>query len=692
MMVDRNGAIRAAEGSALELLGLGGEDDLVGRSASDVFQEWPAIVRGVESALRGCPERAQLTTRNETIVLQLEPRLRNGRPDGAVVAGVDAVLPVFLRQLPGVIWSTDRELRITSALGRIPAELDDRIVGVSVGEILGTFDASDPAIAHHRAALRGEPQSFMYPFHERWYQVNIEPLRDESGAPCGCVGTAVDVTDRRYAMAQLEKTVSLLHATLEATADGLLVVDRTGRVTAYNDAFSKMWRLPVAALQRGVDAALLDMAREQLENPEDFSRGVEDLYAHPERESFDVLHLKDGRVFERSSRPERIGETIIGRVWSFRDVTERERLLGRALFLAEATRLLASLDVERALQAVVQLAVPYMADDCTIEIFDGLAPVNVFTASREHSRPLRTDLPRAVVDGHPTIFGDRGISRMAVPLLAQGKAVGAISFVAPAHRRYETSDLELAEQLAERAALGVENARLYRGAQDALRARDEFLSIVAHEIRSPLTSIHLCAQTMRRKAEHPAELLKSLDIVEREDRRLSRFVDELLDVGRIQGGRFHFDLEQVDFAEVAQSVVAQLGAELARARSPITVTTQGPVWGRWDRFRLEQVVTNLLSNALKFGEGKAVEITIGVADGVATLQVRDHGTGIAPETKEKIFLPFERGVSTRHFGGLGLGLYIVHTIVEGLGGTIEVDSRPGEGSTFTVHLPQAKAC
>jgi PAS domain S-box-containing protein len=484
--------------------------------------------------------------------------------------------------------------------------------------------------------------------------------------------------------------VSLLHATLEATADGLLVIDRSGAVVTYNQRFLQLWQIPESFLEKRMDTELLEFVCEQLEDPEDFVRGVDTLYEHPERESFDALRFKDGRVFERYSRPQRMGEDgeVTGRVWSFRDVSERERLLGRATFLSEVTRLLVSLDIERALEAVAHLSIPYLGDRCAIDLFEDSGPRRLLDISRDPACASPADLPRSVLAGHSTTFVSGGISYMAIPLRAHSSALGAMIFGASPHRRYGGIDLELGDLLGERVAICIVNARLFRDAEDALRTRADFLSIVAHEIRSPLTSLHLSVQRLRRRALSPADLAKALDLVERDDRRLGRFVDELLDVGRIQAGRFAFDFEDVDFAEVVHSAAAQLGGELARSRSSLSITSEPTLKGRWDRFRLEQVVTNLLSNAIKFGLGKPIEIHLAAGDQLAVLKVTDHGAGIPREMHEKVFLPFERAVSVRHYGGLGLGLYIVHTIVVGLGGTVRVESERSRGTTFVVTLPQ----
>jgi signal transduction histidine kinase len=158
-------------------------------------------------------------------------------------------------------------------------------------------------------------------------------------------------------------------------------------------------------------------------------------------------------------------------------------------------------------------------------------------------------------------------------------------------------------------------------------------------------------------------------------------------VTRIRAGQLHYVFAPVDLVEVTREVATQLKKELTRSGSPLSITAPGAVVGMWDRSRLVQVVTNLLSNAIKFGLGKPIELAVGSDGKVAKLELRDHGMGIAAEAQRRIFAPFERAVSDRHYGGLGLGLYIVRTVLEGLGGSVRVDSQPGGPTTFAVELP-----
>jgi signal transduction histidine kinase len=503
-------------------------------------------------------------------------------------------------------------------------------------------------------------------------------------------GCCLDITELREAMDNVERARSLLGAAIEATADGLLVVDSHRSVTVYNQRFLSLWHIPEELADQRDDDALLCYVRDQLENPDQFRQSTEDLYRHPEQESFDVQQFKDGRVFERYSRPQQLGGHVVGRVWSFRDITERETLLRRAVFLADATRLLGSLDVETALSSVAHLAVPFLGDGCAIDLLGNGAPRRLLFVSREGTESYSPDLQTAVMAGHAAIYSMGTRSCMAVPLVVKDAVKGAMTFIGPPMRRYGKADLEFAETLAERAALSIENAFVYAKAKEALKARDEFLTIAAHEIRGPITSIHLAVQALLRDNVSAAEKLKLFEIIEREDRRLGRFVNELLDLGRVRKGPIQFSLEQVDFGDVVREAASNLAGDLSRSRSPLSIMMEGDLVGQWDRSGLATVATNLLSNAIKFGEGKPIAITVRESQGQTTLEVKDHGIGIQPEMLDHLFKPFERGVSTRNYGGLGLGLFIAHTIVEGLGGAVRVESKPKEGSTFTVELPGSR--
>jgi PAS domain S-box-containing protein len=229
--------------------------------------------------------------------------------------------------------------------------------------------------------------------------------------------------------------------------------------------------------------------------------------------------------------------------------------------------------------------------------------------------------------------------------------------------------------------------------QKALQVRDDFLSVASHELKTPLTSLQLQLQLLWRSLPetdahgnpHPAR--KRIESTRRPAERLHQLVNTLLDVSRIRADRLALERETVDFASLLQEVVARSEADASGAGCRLVLEAPAPVIGRWDRLRLEQVVTNLLSNAIKYGASQPVELSVVQEGSTARLTVRDHGIGIAPEHQARIFQRFERAVSERHYGGFGLGLWIVRQIVESLGGTIRVESQPGQGATFTVSLP-----
>lgn len=242
------------------------------------------------------------------------------------------------------------------------------------------------------------------------------------------------------------------------------------------------------------------------------------------------------------------------------------------------------------------------------------------------------------------------------------------------------------------AAVAVENARLYREAREAVALRDEFLGVASHELRTPLTSLRLQLHRALRLLEQPGEAAKLRGVVEaseRQARRMTGLVDGLLDVSRIAHGKLSLELEMVNLTDTASEVASRLSEQFSAAGSPFTLVAPAPVVGHWDRLRLEQVLTNLLSNAAKYGRGRPVEMRVWADGHEAHVTVRDEGIGLAPEDARRVFDRFERAVSVRHYAGLGLGLYITRQIVMALGDEVSVESELRRGSTFFVRLPLA---
>ncbi|MCP3135840.1 sensor histidine kinase [Pyxidicoccus xibeiensis] len=415
--------------------------------------------------------------------------------------------------------------------------------------------------------------------------------------------------------------------------------------------------------------------------------------------------------------------------------TQAEAAEQRSAFLAEASRALASssLDPKATLEALAWLTVPTLADWCFVDLLDDSGAVQRMTVA--HAEPADEALARDVrnfppgMDGsnHPTTrvvrraesllvndvsddwlrtvsMSDRhyevmkGVGFhciMSVPLLARGRSLGALTFLAVRpSRRYTQADLATAQDLARRAALLLDNACLYKEARKSVLLRDEFLSIASHELKTPLTPLQLRLQVLRRETQKgtptvPTSVVASqLDVVQRQVAKLSALVNGLLDVSRISSGRLSLDREPMDLAELARDVMSRFSMMASQAGCQVTLDARDDMRGSWDRLRVDQVLTNLLTNALKYGAGKPVDIRLCGDEAHVRIAVEDSGIGIAPEHLGHIFERFGRAVSERHYGGLGLGLYIARQIVESHGGEVRVHSTPGQGSRFEVVLPR----
>ena len=306
---------------------------------------------------------------------------------------------------------------------------------------------------------------------------------------------------------------------------------------------------------------------------------------------------------------------------------------------------------------------------------------------------------------HLGFIRDLGLrSVLIVPLVAGGRPIGVLNLVwAESNRRYGPEDLEMMRELGRRAGLAVENARLYNEARAAVRLRDEFLSLASHELKTPLTSLRLKVDGILRitaKAEKgPADLAKLASRVQGVDKQLGRLtelVDALLDVSRAAAGQLQLRLEDVDLDAVVRAVVERLKDDVASAHCSLSLIvtesteSKAPIFGRWDRLRLDEVITNFLSNAIKYGAGKPIQVRLSATEATATIEVEDHGIGISADDQQRLFERFARVVSPEHYGGFGLGLWIVKLLVEAMGGKVAVRSTVGQGSVFSAELPRQR--
>ena len=412
--------------------------------------------------------------------------------------------------------------------------------------------------------------------------------------------------------------------------------------------------------------------------------------------------------------------------------SEAELALQRLEFLAEASALLTrSLDAAGILDGLAALATPRLATWCVVDVVRENDTIEQVAFGHEDPGMLAAvaaDLARRLPTAVDATFGVAGVihsrrpetsacdpvtlaaalgvedveavrrlgasAYLTVPLCARGQVLGALTLVTSTpSRSFDPSDIALVVDIGQRAALAVENARLYAAAQQAIRVREEFLSIASHELRTPLSALELQVQSFQiqiaKKTIDVPRVVAKADVIRRQVDRLARLISEMLDVSRIDAGRLELVIEDVDLGELVREVGARFSVELERAATTLTLALDAGVVGQWDRLRLDQVVTNLLHNAIKYGKGAPIHVGLAVdaESSAARLTVADHGIGISAKDQPRIFGRFERAVSSRAYGGMGVGLFIVAQIVAAHHAEINVDSALGEGATFTVTLP-----
>ncbi len=369
---------------------------------------------------------------------------------------------------------------------------------------------------------------------------------------------------------------------------------------------------------------------------------------------------------------------------------EKKELAKVQQLLADTAAVLAeSLDYRETFRRAASLIVPASAAGFAVWVNDeegrpecvarvGLAP--------DAQRQLAVALETAERKGREP---DVATSTVVRALVGQEGRLGGLALAARRGRSATAQEEALTKDLARRFANALEQYRLVTELARVARLREDFIMVAAHELRTPITPLLLQLQRLRRTGTLHGSDPKLEDAV-RYVKRLARLVDVLISATDVRSGRLNVNREPLDLAELVRAVVAESAGRLERAGCTPVLRLQGPVLGRWDRARLEELFTTLLSNAMKFGAGKPVEIDVWRSGDRARLVVRDHGIGIPEELAERIFSPFEQGVEAREYGGLGLGLYLAREIVDAHGGSVQSVPTSGGGATIVVDLPALK--
>jgi PAS domain S-box-containing protein len=503
------------------------------------------------------------------------------------------------------------------------------------------------------------------------------------------------------------EALAIMRATLESTADAILVTGEKSKIIEFNERYIGMWKIPREALESRTLREVWELMSQNFADPRKFSARLEEIVA-TEQESSDLLELADGRVIDRSSKVLTLEGAGAGRVWSFRDVTERHKSEITANRLAA---LVASSDdaiIGKDLNLIVtswnsgaERIFGYTAEEMIGTSIMRLIPpdrleeeTEILSRIRRGQRSDHFETVRLAKDGRRL-----NLSMTISPIMdASGHVIGASKVARDISERKKAEEalkkaMEEAE-VANRARLQLlDSEREARSqAERASRMKDEFLATLSHELRTPLNAVLGWANILRHGNLQGEELKQGLDIIERNARVQAQIIEDLLDMSRIISGKVRLDMQWIELSAVLNESIETLRST-AQAKGVFLQAWLDPfarpIYG--DPNRLQQVFWNLLNNAIKFTpkDGK-VEVVLKHASTEVQVSVIDTGEGIAPEFLPYIFDRFQQGDSstTRRHGGLGLGLAIVKQLIELHGGNVRVQSDGlGKGATFSVRLP-----
>jgi len=396
----------------------------------------------------------------------------------------------------------------------------------------------------------------------------------------------------------------------------------------------------------------------------------------------------------RPTEPSRVRAT---RRAGLRDVSA-DRYFASAFARTAAQTLGPLLSEEEAIAAIGRLAIGDFADACWVHLVDENGELRLAAAWECDDAPS-LPLPAAYEARLTTVLHTRqpdSTEQEAVPAfliipLALAKNIwGTMTFAF-----LESSSppgsirVAMAEDLAIHAAAAVERSRVHARALNALSSRDDSFAAAAHELGNPLNALLLQVQTLTRTSSFESHAMARIFAMERLIKRLADLNRRMLDSSRLAAGQFELRLEDVDLTALVHEVLANNAEQLAWSKCAASFSSPGPVVGRWDRLRLEQVISNLIGNAMKYGHGEPISVSIEATANLARLSVRDQGIGIAAKDHGRIFDRFERAAPVGASTSLGLGLWVVRQIVSALHGTVRVESALGGGATFKVELPRA---
>jgi len=652
-----------------------------------------------------------------------------------------------IANVPGLVWETWAKPDATNQRIDFVSEYVGTMLGYSADEWVSTPNfwlkivhpedqarAAEVADATFQSGAPGVNQFRWIRSDGRaiWTETFSAPIMDASGQPIGMRSVTLDISERKQAERALREGEERFRSLFDSAPLGICL-GRDGKILYGNNTFARMFGYADISALQGVP--LIDLVAPEA-RAEIHERVRRRESGEPVPDSYETIGLRpDGSRFPYTVEVTRImlpdGPASVAFCI---DVTARKRDEERQRLLMQTSELLSgSLEYEPTLERLTQVIVPRLADWVAIHMLEDDI---VRRLAMRHIDPAKAELARNRPERYPLQPGGQHIvahvlatgtsefyadvpdellvaaardqehlkllralgfrSYICVPLIARGRTLGAITLATSTSGRvYDTTDLLLAEDLASRAAIAIDNARLYRQAHEAVRARDQFLSIASHELKTPLTSLIGYTDLMLRRASRDDSLSerdqRAIRTISEQAARLNKLVVELLDLSRIETGQLSIDRGVVELNGLVQRLVQEISqTQPHEAERIVLQTAPDPLVLTGDELRLEQVFQNLLQNALKYSPaGGTVAIQIERRAGQACVSVRDEGIGIPAAALPNLFRRFYRApnVDPQRITGMGVGLFVVKEIVQLHGGEISVESQEDLGSTFTVFLP-----
>lgn len=636
----------------------------------------------------------------------------------------------------------DQDLRyayINTFLADLNGLPPEEHLGRSIAEVLpGVAPLVEPILkqvletgkAVINVEVSGEPASL--PGRQRHVLASYYPIELHESGQCGVGAVIVEITRQKELEQELSRRERELKRIVENAPDIIARFDRNMRHLFVNPAVERA---------TGISSQdFIGKSNAELGVPPEIYRfwhiHLNQVFQTGQKVTieFDFPTPTGTRYYESHLVPELASDGTVESVLSMtRDITDLKRAQERMRFLAEASVLLStSLDYSTTLDNVARLVVPNLADFCVVDLIDaegmpsGLVVAHRDPAKEELLRQIRQQMPvspdypgspigqvirtrrpvyipevpeslfRFYIE-HLTHLDDLGSlipgSLIAVPLISRDRLWGVLTLGISTPGFYTPEDLSMTEELARRAAIAIDNASLYQDACQAIQLRDQFLSVVAHELKTPVTALLGYAQLLQRRLKREQLLnprdQQAFDRLAEQVARLHDMTNGLLDLSRIQAGTLTFDPRPLDVGEVVRRLVEELQLTLEHHRIDISDPDE-PLLIEGDEMRLRQVFSNLLQNAVKYSPQHS-EVTVELArhGKYVSIAVRDYGIGIPAEDLQNIFTLFYRASNTKRtgLGGIGVGLAVVKEVIVLHGGSVEVESTEGAGSTFRVLLP-----